>query len=524
MKKIDPNAVTVKQAVCPFCSFGCDFGVVFNDFGIKGVEYIKTGSSEGRLCPRGSAAAMYLDHPRRLSMPLKKGKPVDWPKMGKELLRVVGSPKSVAVTIDRNVTPEDYSKIIGFCNKLGIENIASTYFEPEYYLRKFFNKPFSMSDIENAGHVLILGDPFNQSPMSSRAIIDWKLKNRKHELFVIDSINTHTAGFADKFLKVNIGTEALLLFGLAQEKLGDVGIAEACGVGGTVIEEVSKKLKGAKKGLIFACVSFGHTYDPLLIAEGLARLQEFTGMRVIPFVEFVAHDGSQDFGTMIEKAKKKKIKYLLNFGELFPFYYPQIMPDLKAVNIYATSVVKYNDHDLLPVPLALEKHGSVVTTFGNKKLSGNIEPPSGAKSIDDILSMLAENHGEGKALARNDPKIDSQNRAQRLAEVAGLSKKRMRLIGEKIAYNFMGFLEPEILKINPMDAAELGITAHDTASVSSKQGSVDLAVKLTRDVDKGVVAVAAETPAVRGLFDFEYDNDTNTLNFVPTEVKICRKE
>jgi hypothetical protein len=198
--------------------------------------------------------------------------------------------------------------------------------------------------------------------------------------------------------------------------------------------------------------------------------------------------------------------------------------DLKGVNIYATSPLKYNDHNVLPVPLTLEKEGSVITTFGKKKLSGNVEPPSGAKSIDDILNMLSDGQGIGKSPVASEPKIDVLSRAQRLADRAIPKKKGMRLIGEKIAFSFLGFFEPESLKINPIDAVELGITANDMATVTSKHGSTDLMVRLTEDVAKGIVAVAAETPAVKGLFAYEFDPDTNNVNFIPTEVKICRKE
>jgi len=524
MKKIDPKTITVRKALCPFCSYGCDFGVVFNDFGIAGVEYIKTGSSEGRLCPRGSAAAMYLDHPRRLSMPLKKGRPIDWSKMGKELSKVIGSPKNVAVTIDRNVTPEEYSKILGFCKKVGIDDIASTYFEPDTYLVPFMAEPFSMDEIKDKQLVVVLGDPFNYAPMSSRAIIDWKLSNKKNRLVVIDSINTHSAEFADRFLRVNIGTEPLLLLALANQEYEGIDVAEMTGIDASTIREISNAIRDAERGLIVACLSFGHTYDPVLVAESLVRLHEFSGMRVVPFVEFAAYYGNQNFAVLVEKIKKKKIKYLLNFGELFPFYYPQIMADLKTANIYTTSTLKYNDHNLIPVPLNLEKEGSVITTFGRKKLSGNIEPPSGAKSIGDILSMLSSGYGEAKLPVVSKPKLDVPSRIRNLAERAIPKRKSMRLIGEKIAYSFLGLFEPERLKINPTDATELGITAHDIASVSSRHGSAELAVLLTEDVGKGVVAVAAETPAVRGLFDYEYDTETKGVNFIPTEVKICREE
>ena len=46
-------------------------------------------------------------------------------------------------------------------------------------------------------------------------------------------------------------------------------------------------------------------------------------------------------------------------------------------------------------------------------------------------------------------------------------------------------------------------------------------VKLTKDIDRGIVAVSVETPEVRGLFDFEINS--GIINFIPTEVELCRK-
>jgi hypothetical protein len=360
--------------------------------------------------------------------------------------------------------------------------------------------------------------------MSSKSIIEWKLKDKKHDLIVIDSLITHTAGFADRFLKVNLGSEPLLLLALAQQKTDGVDVARATGIDASMIEEVSNALKGTKNGILFVCLSFGHTYDPALVAEALRRLRKFSGMRVVPFVEFADYDGIKGFSDVVDMVKKKKIKYVLNFGELFPFYYPQLATDLRPANIYATSPIKYSDYNVLPVPLTLEKEGSVTTTFGKRKLAGSVEPPSGARAIESILEMLSDEQGVVKPAAASEAKIDISKRAQGLAERVVPKKKGLRLIGEKISYNFLGFLEPEALKINPSDAAELGIAANDAATVTTKHGSVDLMVKLTEEVGKGIVSVAAETPAVKGLFAYEVDPDTKNLNFIPTEVKICRKE
>jgi hypothetical protein len=524
MKTIDPNAITIRKVLCPFCSYGCEFGVVFNDFGIKGVEYVKGGSSGGRLCPRGSAAAMYLDHPRRLTVPMKSDKAVAWSKMGKELSKVIGSPKSTAVTFDRNVTPEEYSAIVGFCDKVGIETLASTYFEPETHLKAFLNQPFVLSDYEKAQVIVIVGDPFNQAPISSQAIIEWKLNNKKNRLIVIDSLKTHTAGFADRFLRVNVGTEPLLLFALAQKNIDGVDMVKVSGIDGSAIREVSRIIKELGNGLVCACLPFGHTYDPALYAESLQEIHDYSGMKIVPFVEFTGYAGNQRFGLIMEKIKKKKIKTLLNFGELFPFYYPQLASDLKNLDIYATSTLKHKGYTMLPVPLTIEKEGTVVTSFGKKKLTGGIEPPSGTKSIEDILGLLSNGFGKGRQLSVPERKLDIKERARRISELSTARKGRLRLIGEKIAFNFLGLFESELLKMNPADAMELGIAVNDVVSVSSKHGTEHLRVKITEDVSQGIVVVPAETPGVRGLFEYEIDTELHSVNFIPTEVKICRKE
>jgi hypothetical protein len=524
MKNIDPNTITVKRALCPFCSYGCEFGVVFNDFGIKGVEYIKGGSSDGRLCPRGSAAAMYLDHPRRLTAPTIGGKSIAWNRMVKELSKTIGNPKKVAVTFDRNITDEEYAAIIGWCNSVGIENTASTYFEPENSLHSFLDHSFTDTDLEKAKMIVVLGDLFNQAPMSSRGIIEWKMKNKKNQIVVIDSMKTHTAGFANLFLRTHIGTEPLLLLGLAREDTGDVDLAMATGIDISTIKRLSSAMEKNEKGIIFVSLPFGHTYDPWLFAEGLRRIRDFNGAKIVPFVEFAGYRGTQSFMSILDMAKKKKIKHLINFGELFPFYYPQLAADLKGVNVYATSTLKHNGYTMLPVPLNLEKQGTVTTTFGKRKLAGGIEPPSGSRTIEDILSMVSGEFSKGRTPHVADFKLDVKGRAQRIVEMSASKKKTLKLLGEKVAYNFLGFLEGERLKINPFDAEEFGIGAQDTVSVKSRHGIAHLPAKITEDVSPGVVAVPAETPGVRGLFEYELDSELDAVNFIPTEVKICRKE
>jgi hypothetical protein len=525
MKKIDPNATTTERVRCPFCSYGCECGVIFNDFGIKGVEYIKDGFSGGRLCPRGSAAAIYLDHPRRLSSPMKDGRAIGWQQITDELKKVLAKPESLAVTFDRNITIEEYSAIMSFCHVNGIKNVASSYFEPESYLSGFLKGDFSEEDIARAQHVIVLGDPFNLAPMSSKSIISWRLGGRDRRLSVIDSISTHTSAFANDFLKVRVGAEPILLLALAQRELSGIDIAKATGIHNGRIKDISEDFRKAKSGLIIACLSFGHTYDPLLVAEGLKALSAHSGKPVVPFVEFAGHRGLMDFAAILGGIKKKKIKRLINFGELFPFYYPQLLSDLRNASVYATSTLKYDGCTVLPAALNLEKSGTIMTTFGTKDLFGTLKPASGSKTVREMISLLSTGTEKGKTPASREYEIDINARAGKVVTAIGAPKKnQFKMIGEKIAFYFLTLFSGEKLKMNRKDGAALGLRQGDSVVVESRTGSHSLPVCLTDDVDTGIVAVSAESPATRALFDFVVDEDNQTIDFVPTEVKVCRKE
>jgi len=523
MKTIDHSYMTIKKTVCPFCCYGCDFGIICDDFGIKGVEYIKEGSTGGRLCPRGSGAVWYLDHAQRISMPQKKNRAYEWTKIFKDLRRIIAKPDQVAITFDRNITKEEYSAITGFCNELSIEDVASSYMEPESLLKRCGTASLNIADIRSAEIILLIGDTFGIVPMSSKPLIEWKLADRKHRLIVIDSLHTHTSSFATDFLKVPPGVEALLLLALAHESIPGIEVDKILGIGSTQIKNIGAQLKDAAHGLIIASLPFARSFDPLLFVEGIKRIGEFTGKKIIPFVEFNGYEGKKHFGSVLAGAKNGKIKQLINFGELFPFYYPQILSDLKKTEVIATSPIKHNGYTTIPVALNLEKQGTINTVFGTRSLDRVIDPASGVRDVTAILNGIKETSASSKLFHEPDVTVDIKTRGQKIAEQIRQPKKKksVRLFGEKVAYYFLGFLEKGSLRMNPYDAQSLGIRAGDIVSVKSKQGKTDLKASLTMDVDQNHAYIAAEDPAVRGLF--EYSNDDNIISFIPTEVEIWRK-
>lgn len=526
MKNANPSFTAVRKATCPFCSYNCEFGVIFNDFGIQGIEYIPAGASEGRLCPRGSAAPLYLNHAQRLSMPRKKHAEVSWSRISKELKRIMHKPQEVAVTFDRNVTIEEHEHLMAFCRETGITT-ASSYLEPEQVFKRFVTPSLSLDLIRKAEVILVLGDPFSQSPMISKSIINWRMSDRRHRLIVLDSIGTATSVFAHDFLKVVPGSEPAIIFHLAQKYTKDEG-SRRFGLSGERINAISSVLKKATSGVIIASTSFGHSYDAALLAESLAVLADYCGMPIIPLVEFFAYDGSQHFGAVMALIKQKEIKHLINFGELFPHFYPQVRNGLRSVNIFATSPLEQNDAITLPGALLLEKHGTLLSTFGQKTLTGSIPPASGARTVEEILALVVEKVPTKGSVGETLPyPVDAKVHLQWLEEkvLRPLKKKKKgvsgRLVGEKIAYNFMGMLEEAHVKVNPHDAAQTGIRPLEVLHLQTNYGKIDLPVRITPVVDRGIMVVPAETPEVRGLFGYDMINDI--VNFTPTEVVVWRK-
>ncbi len=513
----------IKKTLCTFCSFGCELGIEFDDFGIKGVEYLKDTPNNGRVCPRGSASAVYLDHPKRLCVPVAHNKYAEPEKIMTDLKKILTQPDSIAVAIDRNVTIEEENAIIGFCTRYNIKNIVSSYFEPESLLRNFVeDKPgLTLENITRSQMIVVFGDIFNYAPMISKSIINWKLSDRKNRLVVIDSLVTHTSYFATDFIMTRPGMYSLMPFALVGKLPEGIDSSVLTAVPEKVLRAIAKDLKEAGNGLIIATLPFAHSYHPELFPEGLQVMSEYTGKRVMPIFEFVHANRLGSFAKIINLINDNEIKYLINFGELFPFYYPQIQEYLRGVNIYATSVLRFKNFVQLPVALNIEKTGSFLTTFGPRSISG-IKPASGAHNIIELLNRIGSDYKPSEVRKSHSQKIAVETTAKKMLEKSARRHRRLVILGEKSSYNYLGLLEPPLLKINPVDAKENGIRPGDWVVVESERQKVKVCARITDEVPEGYLFTQPETPDVRGIFDIEIED--GLLNFVPAEVKVWQEE
>ncbi|MDI6839651.1 MAG: hypothetical protein QMD71_02155 [bacterium] len=551
--------MVVNKTICPFCVLGCELGIVADATRIK-VEYIKGSKpNDGRLCPRGNGAALYLDHPNRITSPIEDGKKISWTEAFKKIAKVLKRKNvpPIAITFDTNLTLEEYSLVFEFGKALGIENLASSYIEPEFYFNYLLHrvKTATLDDVSESQVFLIVGDIFSQFPIISKPILDARYKDRNNRIFVIDSVCTYTAGFADTFIQVAPGDEPIAVLEMSNIVSGkqvevfshQLSLFDKIGVSHSVLESVAKSLNEAQKGVVIAGTAFGRVIDPLLFS---GALQYFISLlsndkRFLPLSESVVGCGKLEFGEILEKIQGHEVKVLLNFGELFPFYYPQVYPALKKLNLLVSTATFYPDDknikDLpglfLPAALNLEKFGTISTVLGNRKICPVIEPMSGTKTVESIVNSLATElsiklTGEPQNPYKKEIEVSKiLNSLNRIPPFSERKKPdKLYLIGEKPAYGFRGLFEsnwkepqeviPQV-KVNPVNAEKLRVKEKDTIILKSNTKKMGpLKVNISNRVPTGVSVIPTELPETRSIFELIVDD--GICSFPPVEVTLDR--
>ena len=532
----------VKETTCPFCLLGCKLGIVVNGVDIRGVEYLKDSEvNEGRLCSRGNASPIYLDSPRRLTSPLRDGREVSWESaLGQVVEALKGRRREeVALTFDTNLTEEEFSLVWELGEALGVENIASSYLEPEFYFN--YSLPgvsrASLGDIKKAKVLLLVGDLFHQVPVISKPILDARYSDRDNRIFVIDSVNSHTAGFADTFVQVKPGKEPLALLAmskiLSDEPMEEV--AQAAGVSPSVLEEVVDALNKAKSGVVVAAMAWGKTGDPLLFSGACQHLVSILkgDKKFLPLGESLSKPGKAEFGTLLEGIRAGEIKVLVNFGDLFPYYYPQLRSDLKNLELLVSMTSLRQDfHDLsaiiLPAALNMEKSGTINTVSGPAKIEAAVEPMSGTRAAKDILEAIAQGLSlrlRGERVQFPQPKLDPGGISKRAQALLKEKPTKTLLIGEKPAHDFRLFFNKEVvLKVNPTDAKRLGIREKERVTLKTSEGQAGFKVTITGRVPSGICSLPVEAPEARVPFRILMDKETGACWFPPEEVELCKGE
>ncbi len=533
----------IRKGICPFCRLGCELGIITGDWDIRGVEYLKgRGLNDGSICARGNAAAIYLDHPKRLVFPLHNGKEISWKEAFTELADVLKKtdPRELEITYDSNLTEEEYSLIWEFAQKLGAENLASSYLEPEFYFNNTIPEvpKATLDEIRKSPIFVIVGDLFNQAPVIARHILEGKYATKKGRIYVIDSYITHTASFADVFLRVRPGMESLALLALSslvsknREQFPLESYVESSGVELSALRDVANSLLTDEKKTVIAVMALGRTEDPLLLSGSAQYLTvQLPGDRAfLPLGESFSRPGKLEFADLLSKIESGKIKALINFGGLFPHIYPQLGEKLRNLShLVSTAVLKTDIGNIpglwLPASLNLEKSGSLDTAFGVREISPIIAPYSGAKSVGEIVERLAAelSLSLGKEEVPVPQRVLELDTLETRADCLIKKKNGLVLLGEKFAYHFRSFFgEKPYLKLNPVEANKIGAKAGERVKIKTSQAEAELKLMTTDRIPPGLVVVPVEFLEVRALF--EPSVDKGVFCFKPQTVELWKEK
>ncbi len=375
---------------CPFCFLNCPLTIKKEKFKFA-IHY------EGPLCARGNTIPILLDSPKRLSLPLfinnGKKEEKNFKDVLKELVKDLKTYKKeeVAIGLDAYLKEEDKKKIYSFFKSFGIENIFSSYLEPDIFFSFKANgvKEGDLEKIDKADFILMIGDLFGSFPIVARRILKRKYEDKNVLLYGIDVFRNRAAGFTNQFLTPKIGTELLVLF-LILEKAQIIKtkgfkieeIEKLSGINPFLIELYSEKILASKNGVLIISLESGKSFEPILYSL-LAQLlcNKKTNLYFIGLKNFNHLPLAISFGEILEKIEKGEIRLLINFGSILSFFYPQVYEKLKnCEKIYLTSFYQMpldtlSSIYLLPQSLPIE----------DKNL---IPPYSGSRTISEILEEI----------------------------------------------------------------------------------------------------------------------------------------
>jgi len=529
----------LKKTVCPLCLNGCRVGIAYDGYQYQ-LEYLtEVEPNFGRLCPRGNSANIILDHPKRLCYPLLDGKEITWQKAF-ELIsewRSQCSAPEIAVVYSRGLQDEEIKIVHGLAAALETENLACGYIEPNNYFCYQLEgvKQAKLDDLSGSRATLLVGDVFSTSPVAAKPILEARYADKTSRLIVIDSIKTKQAGFAHLFIQVRPGTEYLALMAIAgildpKLKINIDDCTERSGIQRPAIEQAAQILKNSPRGFVGAAAFLGRVWNPLfhnLCAQlvALKANKPFTG-----FTEALVPDGKICFGRLKEELAQGKIKMIFWFGGLFPYSYPEVLPEMSNVRFrVATSIFRPSTTLpglVLPVPSEYEKSGRAETSWAEVKREPLARPVSGTKHINEIAEKVAGKKIEPLTFTQRQPvKVAELIQMAGESTIPPLDGNGWLLMGEKQAIGVGGFFDPEdTIAINPADAQKLGVTDGAWVTAKSRTSEKRFQANLTTAVPPGAMTVGVNNHANRALFSVEVDEKTGIVTIPPTKVDIWQAQ
>lgn len=508
------------------------------------MEYPSAGKvNRGRLCPRGNSASIVLDHPRRLCYPLLDGKETAW-NLALDTLRTwISSVRSeeIAVVQSRGLTETETKSLRNFALALGTRNVVRGYLEPDNCFRYQLEgtRFATLEDVRSARSILLIGDVFSTSPVLSGPILDARYGDRKNRMVVIDSLQTRESGFAHQFIRVKPGTEAFALLALAglMSKTSGLDVDKYAELSGTTrreLEAAVSVLRVHDKGIVGCAMHLGRVRYPVLLS--LAAQLVATGLKMpfLGFAETRVPDGWMTFADFRKACQEGRLKLVLWFGALYPYSYPELLPELGNVMYRAATSIFRPEQSLpglvLPVVSELEKETRGISYWGEVERHPLASAPSGTKMPEWIMGEIGKaGRGRGEG---TEPAVASERTAQfsparlvelgsKYASLMAAAESELLLVGEKRAFGIGTFYTSEDeLVVNPTDAGRLKLHEGCWVRVHTVSAAAEFRVRLSAFVPPGALVVGVNAHRNRALFPLETDQVSGETEIPPVAATV----
>jgi len=544
-------AMNATRTTCPFCLNGCISGVEFNGVEHKMHYFPDAEVNKGRLCPRGNCANMVLDHRDRLCRPLLDGRDTAWDE-AERLVRAwlsEAKPEELGIVYSRGRAADEVRRLHGLAEELGTPNLACGHVEPENWFNyRLEGVPdATLSDIESAKTMLLVGDVFNTSPVASWRMLDARYKDRKNRMVVVDSVRTRQAGFAHAFVQVKPGTEPFALLALASliDPRGAPGIdvdryADLAGVTRQQLETAASMLGPKLPGFVGSAMHTGRVRYPALHSLASQFVARAGAKPFVGFRETELAPGLMRFADLRRKMAGGSIKLLFWTGGLYPSSYANLLAETTKVEHIVSTSIFIPDPPVrglvLPMTAELERSSTGRSYWGQIERSPLASPLDGTRPFARVLEWFGRADEKDVPAPKPASAADVVEMAKQAADVARRDMtestddsdrvpSRMLLIGEKKAIGLRGFHDPEDkVSVNRGDAARLGVTSHSFLQVKSPTAEREFRVNVTDAVPGGVLMIGTNVHANRSLFPLGVDGLTGEATVVPTPVSVAKTE
>jgi len=399
-----------RKNICLFCSLGCGLIVDVEREEAVNLEYdTECPANRGRLCSKGNYILELINHPLRLNVPKKDGKPLRWDEASAEIAGAVHAArdkKAAAVVLSGDASCEDVGLAVEFAvNCMANDKVAiSLPTDDDKVVAALAGTSGGImqatpDDVESSVCTIAVGDPFERCPVLAGRMLAARNAARANSLNVVSENSNTTSRFATTHLKGSERQNMLaLVAAVAKTGGGKDGWQKSLVEGidaSPDAQRLAKRFLESEKSVVVVSTGdpvVAQLANALLKAAGdnklLFALHDYGNARSITEI-FAGGASTKD---VIESAGRGEIDVLIILGADLVASYPDLdvggaLSKVKTVVAGAPFANKTTALAgmVLPTALWLETDG----TFNGQARSAVVEPPGGAISYGNVLGAVS---------------------------------------------------------------------------------------------------------------------------------------